>query len=81
AKADQGASPPRELLALDTLLHDSRLYKSAAEVRLLKAAAELTCAAHLRAIQACRPGLREYHLEAELDYCFRQGGARLAAYG
>lgn len=81
AKADQGASPPRELLALDTLLHDSRLYKSAAEVRLLKAAAELTCAAHLRAMQACRPGLREYHLEAELDYCFRQGGARLAAYG
>ncbi|MGH8485222.1 MAG: M24B family metallopeptidase, partial [Pseudomonas sp.] len=37
--------------------------------------------AHVRAMQACRAGLREYSLEAELDYEFRKGGAKMPAYG
>jgi Xaa-Pro aminopeptidase len=32
-------------------------------------------------MQACRAGLYEYHLEAELDYEFRKGGAKMPAYG
>lgn len=81
AKARQGATPPSEFVALDHLLHDMRLYKSAAEVKVMKEAAEISARAHVRAMQASRAGLFEYHLEAELEYEFRKGGAKMPAYG
>ena len=81
SKARQGAQPPNEFVALDHLLHDMRLYKSAAEVKVMKEAAEISARAHVRAMQASRAGLYEYHLEAELDYEFRKGGAKMPAYG
>lgn len=81
AKTRQGAQPPSEFVALDYLLHDMRLYKSANELKVMRYAAEVSAGAHIRAMRACRPGMHEYHLEAELDYAFRLGGARMAAYG
>ncbi|MFZ3203729.1 MAG: Xaa-Pro aminopeptidase [Pseudomonas sp.] len=81
SKARQGAQPPNEFVALDHLLHDMRLYKSAAEVRVMKEAAQISARAHIRAMQASRAGLHEFHLEAELDYEFRKGGAKMPAYG
>ena len=81
SKARQGAQPPNEFVALDHLLHDMRLYKSAAEVKVMREAAQISARAHIRAMQASRPGLFEYHLEAELDYEFRKGGAKMPAYG
>ena len=81
AKARQGAQPPSEFVALDHLLHDMRLYKSSNEVKVMKHAAEISARAHIRAMQASRVGLFEYHLEAELDYEFRKGGAKMPAYG
>ncbi|MDN7140616.1 Xaa-Pro aminopeptidase [Pseudomonas sp. JQ170] len=81
SKARLGAQPPKEFVALDHLLHDMRLYKSAAEVKVMREAAEISARAHVRAMQACRAGLREYSLEAELDYEFRKGGAKMPAYG
>jgi len=81
SKARLGAQPPNEFVALDHLLHDLRLYKSAAEVKVMREAAAISCRAHVRAMQACRAGLHEYSLEAELDYEFRKGGAKMPAYG
>jgi Xaa-Pro aminopeptidase len=81
SKARQGAQPPNEFVALDHLLHDMRLYKSAAEVKVMKEAARISARAHIRAMQASRVGLHEFHLEAELDYEFRKGGAKMPAYG
>ena len=81
SKARQGAQPPNEFVALDHLLHDLRLYKSANEVKVMKHAAEISARAHIRAMQASRAGLHEYHLEAELDYEFRKGGSKMPAYG
>ena len=81
SKARQGAQPPNEFVALDHLLHDLRLYKSANEVKVMKLAAGISARAHIRAMQASRAGLYEYHLEAELDYEFRKGGAKMPAYG
>ncbi|NKQ09626.1 Xaa-Pro aminopeptidase [Pseudomonas sp. SST3] len=81
SKARQGAQPPNEFVALDHLLHDLRLYKSANEVKVMKHAAQISARAHVRAMQASRAGLYEYHLEAELDYEFRKGGAKMPAYG
>ena len=81
SRARQGATPPSEFVALDHLLHEMRLFKSAAEVEVMQVAADISARAHVRAMQASRPGLHEYHLEAELDYEFRKGGAKLPAYG
>ncbi|MBC3952499.1 Xaa-Pro aminopeptidase [Pseudomonas folii] len=81
SKAHLGAQPPNEFVALDHLLHDMRLYKSAAEIKVMREAARISARAHVRAMQACRPGLHEFSLEAELDYEFRKGGAKMPAYG
>ncbi|MCQ3017047.1 Xaa-Pro aminopeptidase [Pseudomonas tremae] len=81
SKAHLGAQPPKEFVALDHLLHDMRLYKSAAEIKVMRAAAVISARAHVRAMQACRAGLHEFSLEAELDYEFRKGGSKMPAYG
>ncbi|PPS25399.1 Xaa-Pro aminopeptidase, partial [Pseudomonas amygdali pv. morsprunorum] len=81
SKAHLGAQPPKEFVALDHLLHDMRLYKSAAEIKVMRSAADISARAHVRAMQACRAGLHEFSLEAELDYEFRKGGSKMPAYG
>lgn len=81
SKAHLGAQPPKEFVALDHLLHDMRLYKSAAEIKVMRGAADISARAHVRAMQACRAGLHEFSLEAELDYEFRRGGSKMPAYG
>lgn len=63
-----------ELLSLDYPLHDMRLYKSRSEVSLMRKAAKVSIAAHLRAMQACEPGKHEHEIEAELLYEFRKAG-------
>ena len=80
SKARSGAHPPGEFLDLDHLLHDMRLYKSAAELRVMKEAADIAAAAHTRAMKFCRPGLMEYQLEAEYLHEFAASGAQAAAY-
>jgi Xaa-Pro aminopeptidase len=57
-----------------------RLVKDDAEVDTLRRACRIAAAAHERAMRACRPGLREYHLEAELLHAFRAAGAQAPAY-
>ncbi len=81
SKARQGATPPKEFVALNHFLHDLRLYKSAGEVKVMREAAQISARAHIKAMQASRAGLYEYHLEAELDYEFRKGGSKMPAYG
>ncbi|MGB5325141.1 MAG: Xaa-Pro aminopeptidase [Pseudomonadales bacterium] len=75
-----GSHPPGEFLDLDHLLHDMRLYKSAAELRVMRAAASIAAEAHMRAMQACEPGMLEYQLEAEYQYVFGRRGAPRSAY-
>ncbi|QIL91175.1 Xaa-Pro aminopeptidase [Microbulbifer harenosus] len=75
-----GSCLPPEMVSLDPLLHDLRLFKSAAEIRLMARAAEISAAGHRRAMQRCRPGMYEYQLEAELLHTFATLGAREPAY-
>ena len=79
-KEATGAVPPGEFTDLDHMLHELRLYKSAAELRLLRRAGDITARAHQRAMRACRAGWYEYQLEAELQHEFAMSGARHAAY-
>jgi Xaa-Pro aminopeptidase len=74
------ASRAPEFAALGPILHDLRLYKSTAEQKLLRRAAEITAGAHRRAMSTATPGLSEADLEAELVHEFIRNGARHAAY-
>ncbi|MDX1561399.1 MAG: aminopeptidase P N-terminal domain-containing protein, partial [Gammaproteobacteria bacterium] len=71
----QSGHAPSEIVALDHLLHEMRLFKSRAETAVMRKAAQIAVAAHKRAMKACRPGLREYELEAEFLHEFRRHGA------
>lgn len=80
AKVRSGATPPGEFLDLNHLLHDMRLFKSAAELRVMKEAGDISAAAHVRAMKFCKPGVMEYQLEAEILHEFHRQGARFPAY-
>ncbi|WP_374604231.1 aminopeptidase P N-terminal domain-containing protein [Arenimonas sp.] len=74
-----GAQPPHEFLELGHLLHELRLFKSAAELRLMRRSAAIACEAQLAAMRATRLGGHEYEVEAALQYTWRRHDA-VAAY-
>ncbi|HEX6997418.1 MAG TPA: Xaa-Pro aminopeptidase [Gammaproteobacteria bacterium] len=71
----QSGHAPSEIVALDHLLHEMRLFKSRSEVNVMRQAARIAVEAHARAMRACRPGMMEYELEAEYVHVFRRHGA------
>ena len=79
AQARQGAQPPHEFLELGHFLHELRLFKSAAEVRLMERSAEIACRAQVAAMRATRAGAFEYEVEAALQQTYRANNA-VAAY-
>jgi len=78
AQSRSGVHVPYEFVSLDHLLHDMRLYKSRAEIRVMKKAAKISVAAHKRAMQVCEPGKYEFTIEAEYNHEFRQHNAQHA---
>jgi Xaa-Pro aminopeptidase len=80
ANERNGAKPPGELLDLDHMLREMRLFKKAAEVKAMRAAGKISAQAHVRAMRAAKPGCYEYQLEGEILHEFSQHGARNAAY-
>jgi Xaa-Pro aminopeptidase len=71
----RNTSVPEELIALDHVLHEMRLFKSRGEQSLMRKAAKVAVAAHRRAMQVCKPGMFEYQLEAEIAHQFGLAGA------
>ncbi len=69
-----GKHAPDEFVSLEHFVHDMRLYKSRAEIKVMRQAANIAARAHKRAMQVCRPGMMEYELEAEFLYEFRKAG-------
>ncbi|SDG16042.1 Xaa-Pro aminopeptidase [Onishia taeanensis] len=79
-RARRGAVAPQALADLAPLLHEQRLVKSEAELALLRHAGDVSAKAHVRAMRTARPGLNEYHLQAELEHEFLWQGAQGPAY-
>ena len=75
-----GLNPPTQLHDVDALIHEMRLFKDAHEIDIMKRAAAISARAHIRAMQTCKPGMREYQLEAELLHEFRFHGSQSVAY-
>jgi len=80
SKVRSGAHPPGEFVALEHALHELRLFKSAAEIKIMGQAAEIAAQGHIKAMQQCREGLFEYHLESTIIHSFMNEGSRFVAY-
>lgn len=74
-KARTGVRAPSAFMALDRLLHAMRLRKEPEEIAVMRESARIAAEAHCRAMRACRPGLMEYELEAEILFTFLRHGA------
>lgn len=79
-KVRSGVAVPEEFHNIEPLLHELRLRKSPAEIATMQKAADASIKGHLRAMQACRPDIYEYELEAEFLYEIYKNGCRSAAY-
>ncbi|HTO52311.1 MAG TPA: aminopeptidase P N-terminal domain-containing protein [Myxococcota bacterium] len=79
-RARRGVTAPGEVLSPHDAIHELRLRKSPGELELMRGASAISAEAHHRAAHLCRPGVREYELEAELLRVFRRGGGSGPAY-
>jgi len=80
AEVRNGVTAPTEIKDVRVLLDEMRLIKGADEIAIMRRAAEISSAAHRRAMQLARPGRHEYEIEAELLHEFRRHGAQAPAY-
>lgn len=60
---------------------EMRLYKTSDEVTALREASRISALAHKTAMQEARPGMKEYEIEALVDYVFRKNGCQRVGYG
>ena len=80
AQVRKGVHPPGEIIDLRHQLHDMRLFKDAAELKQMRAAAHAAAQGHIRAMRAAKPGVNEAQIAAELSYEFARHGAHHCAY-
>jgi Xaa-Pro aminopeptidase len=80
AHARSGATAPAKLHDIYALTDEMRLVKDGFELDWLRAAGQISAQGHIRAMQACRVGMVETDLEAEILYSFAKAGAQHAAY-
>src|SRR5471032_3322441 len=71
---------PDTLIDWRPIVHEMRLIKSPEEIAVMRRAGEITAKAHTRAMEKCRAGLFEYHLEGEIHHEFNLHGARSPSY-
>ena len=81
SQARAGVTPPSAAYDVQVLLDEMRLSKDAGEIDIMQRSADIAAAAHRRAMRIARPGLREYHLEAEILHEFLNNGSQFPAYG
>lgn len=81
AQARAGISAPGQAFDVRLLVDEMRLIKDAHEIAIMRRAGQISANAHVRAMQATRPGRFEYEVEAELLHEFRRHGSQFPAYG
>ncbi|MCW8408993.1 Xaa-Pro aminopeptidase [Legionella sp. PATHC035] len=76
----RGVKVPDQLCDLEPILGEMRLFKSDAELDLMRRAASISVQAHQHTMRRCKHLEHEYQLEAELVYEFSRHGCRSVAY-
>lgn len=80
AMGRKGISAPTTIVDPASLIHEMRLIKSEEEIELMQRAADIASEAHREAMKNARPGMKEYEVEALIEYTFRRNGASAPAY-
>ncbi len=75
-----GRSAPDSLVHPGRILHEMRLFKSDAELELMDRAAEISAAGHVAGMARCRPGAREFQIQAAIEHAFTDAGASGPGY-
>lgn len=81
ARVRTGVSAPDQIRDVRAPVSDMRLFKDEHELAVMRRAAQISSAAHARAMRFAEPGMREYQVEAEIVHEFCRNGARAPAYG
>ncbi|WP_054285013.1 Xaa-Pro aminopeptidase [Gulbenkiania mobilis] len=80
ARYRTGEEAPAAFGDLLMLVDAMRVVKDDGEIGLLRRAGQISAEAHVRAMKACRPGMYEYEIEAEILHTFVRHGARSPSY-
>ena len=80
AQSRAGTRAPEVIVDVRALLDEMRLVKDADEIKVMRAAADISSAAHARAMRFSAPGKHEFEVEAELLHEFRRAGSEFPAY-
>ncbi|HYL54131.1 MAG TPA: aminopeptidase P family protein, partial [Gemmatimonadales bacterium] len=70
----------RDVRNLRPIVDSMRLVKDADEIARMRKAIDISAAGHVAAMQAARPGMWEYEIEAALEAAFRRNGADRVGY-
>ncbi len=66
---------PQTIIDPATVVHEMRVIKTPQEIELMQRAADIAAEAHVEAMKAVRPGMKEYEVEALIEQIFRRHGA------
>ena len=77
----RGYKAPHTIKDIRALIHEMRLFKSDAELDLMRQAGKISAEGHIRAMKYAKAGATEYQLEAEIHHHYAMNGARHPAYG
>jgi Xaa-Pro aminopeptidase len=78
AQAKHGLHTPQEFVALDHHLHEMRLFKTRAELDVMRRSARIAAGAHRRAMKTAAPGRTEYEVMAEILHEFHRQQADIS---
>ena len=80
AAGRRNRSAPQAIIDTATIIHEMRLFKTEEEIEFMQRAADIASEGHVEAMKAARPGMKEYEIEALIEYVFRKRGASGPAY-
>jgi len=72
---------PRNFIHLNTLLEKMRLIKESYEIEQIKKALSITAQAHHAAMAMVSSGMKEFEIQAIIEYIFKKNGSKHDAYG
>ena len=71
---------PSSIIDPRDIIHEARIRKEPAELDAMRCAMKISAEAHRRAMMKARGGMKEWQIEAEVDYTFRSKGATGPSY-
>lgn len=76
----KGIHAPQAIIDTGTIIHEMRLFKTDEEIEIMQRAADIAAEGHREAMKAARAGMKEYEIEALIEFVFRRNGALAPAY-